>query len=256
MDIINVSCVEIQSPAGFLYVILSVLLNQTNNPDCEQSWYSQDGLMIADPSEPQTLIDPVISVSSDRLVTSRCVNLSHEIICDSSGFRLDTIFRGERNSETHQCVLIEIKLCVELNLQVNHDDCECVFQRGIKLQRLQTQKLIAPVISVSSDRLVTSHCVNELHHEIICHSDGLKHETMFRAFNDSVSGSTQSPESHQWWWISVLIFIVLLVFICFLLRERIFRCFPSVFQCNDSENRDPGSGVQMQLRSDESDSLN
>jgi len=31
-------------------------------------------------------------------------------------FRLDTIFRGERNSETHQCVLIEIKLSVELNL--------------------------------------------------------------------------------------------------------------------------------------------
>ncbi|XP_058624832.1 uncharacterized protein LOC131536112 isoform X1 [Onychostoma macrolepis] len=167
---ITVSCAEINTPAGFVYVILPVLLNQTDNPDCDQSWYLQDKRLIADPSDPQ--------------------------------------------------------------------------------------KLIAPVISVSSDRLVTSHCVNELHHEIICHSDGLKHETMFRAFNDSVSGSTQSPESHQWWWISVLIFIVLLVFICFLLRKRIFRCFPSVFQRSDSEIRDPESGVQMQLRSDESDSLN
>ncbi len=34
---------------------------------------------------PQTLMDSVVSVSSDRLVTSRCVNLIHEIICDSDG---------------------------------------------------------------------------------------------------------------------------------------------------------------------------
>ncbi len=39
---------------------------------------------MAEPSDPQKLIDPVVSVSSDRLVTSRCVNLIHEIICDSA----------------------------------------------------------------------------------------------------------------------------------------------------------------------------
>ncbi|RXN16544.1 hypothetical protein ROHU_008309 [Labeo rohita] len=41
MDIINITCAEIQTPVGFLYVILPVLLNHTNNPDCEQSWYLQ-----------------------------------------------------------------------------------------------------------------------------------------------------------------------------------------------------------------------
>ncbi len=120
MDIINVSCAEIQTPAGFLYVILPVILNQADNPDCDQSWLSEVsvfsvlklyhyslsvthththththdpllfylfrmGRLIADPSDPQKLIDPVISVSSDRLVTSHCVNLNHEIICDSAG---------------------------------------------------------------------------------------------------------------------------------------------------------------------------
>ncbi|RXN34878.1 hypothetical protein ROHU_014656 [Labeo rohita] len=41
MDIINITCAEIQTPVGFLYVILPVLINQTNNPDCEQSWLSE-----------------------------------------------------------------------------------------------------------------------------------------------------------------------------------------------------------------------
>ncbi|KAF4116576.1 hypothetical protein G5714_004065 [Onychostoma macrolepis] len=96
MDIINVSCAEIQTSAGFLYVILPVLLNHTNNPDCEQSWLSEDKRLIADPVNPQGLIAPVISVSSDRLVTSHCVNLNHEIICDSadrSHFSHVTAFR-------------------------------------------------------------------------------------------------------------------------------------------------------------------
>ncbi|RXN35891.1 hypothetical protein ROHU_003433 [Labeo rohita] len=83
MDIINITCAEIQTPVGFLYVILPVLINQTNNPDCEQSWYLQDGRVIADPSDPQTLSDPATAVKSDRLFTSYCVNLNHEIICDS-----------------------------------------------------------------------------------------------------------------------------------------------------------------------------
>ncbi|RXN25300.1 hypothetical protein ROHU_021573 [Labeo rohita] len=39
--IINVTCAEIQSAVGFLYVIQSVVLNQTLNADCEQSWCSQ-----------------------------------------------------------------------------------------------------------------------------------------------------------------------------------------------------------------------
>ncbi|RXN38615.1 hypothetical protein ROHU_000966 [Labeo rohita] len=71
---------EIQTPVGFLYLILPVILNHISNPDCEQSWYLQDGRLIADPSDPQRMIDPVISVSSDRLFTSRCVNLNHQII--------------------------------------------------------------------------------------------------------------------------------------------------------------------------------
>lgn len=78
------TCAEIQTPVGFVFVILSVIMNQTNNPDCEQSWYLQDDRLIADPSDPQKLIAPVVSVSSDRLVTSHCVNLKHEIICDSA----------------------------------------------------------------------------------------------------------------------------------------------------------------------------
>ncbi|KAF4116557.1 hypothetical protein G5714_004046 [Onychostoma macrolepis] len=101
MDIINVSCAEIQTPAGFVYVILPVLLNHTNNPDCEQSWYSQDGHLIADPSNPLKLIDPAMAVKSDRLVTSRCVNLNHEIICDSADgfhFSREIVFRARNQT--------------------------------------------------------------------------------------------------------------------------------------------------------------
>ncbi|KAK2917167.1 hypothetical protein Q8A67_001541 [Cirrhinus molitorella] len=88
-DIISVLCAEIRRTVGFLYE------NHTNNPDCDQSWYSENRL-IADPSHPQILIDPAISVSSDRLVTSRCVNLIHKIIChsaDGTPFRLEIEFR-------------------------------------------------------------------------------------------------------------------------------------------------------------------
>ncbi|RXN32341.1 hypothetical protein ROHU_016241 [Labeo rohita] len=94
MDI-NITCGDIQSSVGFLYVILPVLLNHTNNPDCEQSWHSEDGRLIADPSDSQRMIDPVISVSSDRLVTSHCVNLNYQIICDStdSHFSREIMFR-------------------------------------------------------------------------------------------------------------------------------------------------------------------
>ncbi|XP_051741936.1 uncharacterized protein LOC127508206 [Ctenopharyngodon idella] len=179
MDIINMTCAEIQTAVGFVYKILPVILNHTiNDPDCEQSWYTEDRHLIADPSDPETLIDPVISVSSDHLVTS--------------------------------------------------------------------------------------HCVDQLHHEIQCHSKGITHETIFRVFNDTDSsgGSTQTPDSHQFWWISALFFItvVFLLLICFLLRKRIFRYFlkaeKSNFQLSDSEIRDPESAVQKKLRSDESDSLN
>ncbi|KAF4116551.1 hypothetical protein G5714_004040 [Onychostoma macrolepis] len=98
---ITVSCSEINTPAGFVYVILPVLLNQTDNPDCDQSWYSQDKRLIADPSDPQKLIAHVISVSSDRLVTSHCVNeLHHEIICHSDG-RLMTPSEDRLNLQNH-----------------------------------------------------------------------------------------------------------------------------------------------------------
>ncbi|XP_051741933.1 uncharacterized protein LOC127508204 isoform X2 [Ctenopharyngodon idella] len=136
-------------------------------------------------------------------------------------------------------------------------------------------RLMYPVTSVSSDRLVTSYCVDELRYEIQCHSKRITHETMFRVFNDTNSsgGSTQTPDSHQlnlhfvacidqFWWISALliIMVVLLLLICFMLRKRIFRCYlkaeTSDIQRNDSEIRDPESAVQKKLRSDESDSLN
>ncbi|CAM4269815.1 unnamed protein product [Leuciscus chuanchicus] len=95
MSNISVCCGEIESAVGFVYVILHVILNHTLNEDCEQSWYSEDRRLIADPSDPETLSDPVISVSSDRLVTSRCVNVLHEILCDASGSHhsLKTMFR-------------------------------------------------------------------------------------------------------------------------------------------------------------------
>lgn len=97
MDIINVTCGEIQTPAGFVYVILPLILNHTNNPDCEQSWLSEDGR----PSDPLKLIDPVTAVKSDLLVTSRCMNLNHEIICDSpdgSHSRHKIIFRARNQT--------------------------------------------------------------------------------------------------------------------------------------------------------------
>ncbi|KTF80530.1 hypothetical protein cypCar_00015593 [Cyprinus carpio] len=130
---INVTCGEIETE----YRLHADLLNYTNNPDCDQSWYSQGKRLLADPSDPQTLFDPAISVSSDHLFTS--------------------------------------------------------------------------------------HCVDKVHHEIICHSAELRYETIFRVFNgtDSISRPRQTPESHQLWWISALIFIVLLVLICFFLRKRI-----------------------------------
>ncbi|XP_077078580.1 uncharacterized protein LOC143731507 isoform X2 [Siphateles boraxobius] len=84
MDIINVTCGEIESAGGFVYVILPVILNHTLNGDCEQSWYTEDQC-VADPDNPHRLIYPASSVSCDRLVTSRCVNLRHEIVCDTPG---------------------------------------------------------------------------------------------------------------------------------------------------------------------------
>ncbi|XP_039522084.1 uncharacterized protein LOC120475449 [Pimephales promelas] len=83
MNNITVTCGDIHTSLGFLYVVSFAVVSQSLD-DCEQSWFSEYGLKIADPSVPETLIDPVISVSTDRLVTSRCVNLNHEIICDSA----------------------------------------------------------------------------------------------------------------------------------------------------------------------------
>ncbi|KAL1279570.1 hypothetical protein QQF64_026243 [Cirrhinus molitorella] len=98
---INITCAEIQTPVGFLYVVLPVIMNHTSNPDCEQSWFSMDRHLIADPSDHQILVDPAISVSSDRLVTSRCVNLIHQIICDSAdGFHFSHEIKFRVRNET------------------------------------------------------------------------------------------------------------------------------------------------------------
>ncbi|XDV11318.1 hypothetical protein PO909_000286 [Leuciscus waleckii] len=69
MSNISVCCGEIESAVGFVCVILHVILNHTLNEDCEQSWLSEDRRLIADPSDPHRLSDPVISVSSDRHVS-------------------------------------------------------------------------------------------------------------------------------------------------------------------------------------------
>ncbi|XP_042610671.1 uncharacterized protein LOC122144090 isoform X1 [Cyprinus carpio] len=96
---VNVTCAEIQITDGFEFRVTADRFTHLHQSDCESLWYSQDDILIADPSDPQKLIDPVISVSSDRLVTSHCVNeLRHEILCDSSGFRLDTIFRARNET--------------------------------------------------------------------------------------------------------------------------------------------------------------
>ncbi|KAI2644368.1 NAD kinase [Labeo rohita] len=97
---VNVTCSEIQISDGFEFRVPADRFTHFHQSDCEQLWYSQDGRLMALPENPHRLIDPVISVSSDRLVTSRCVDeLHHEIRCDTSGFRLDTIFRV-RNQTT------------------------------------------------------------------------------------------------------------------------------------------------------------
>ncbi|RXN32342.1 hypothetical protein ROHU_016242 [Labeo rohita] len=110
IDIVNITCAEIQTPVGFLYLILPLVLNHTNNPDCEQGWFSEDKFKIADPSDPQTLIDPAMAIKSDCLFTSRCVNLDHEIICDSTGahfshvtaYRVRNQTAATPNSDLHQ----------------------------------------------------------------------------------------------------------------------------------------------------------
>lgn len=61
---------ETETDSRYEFKHISASLNQTLNPDCEQSWFSEDDRLIADPSDPQKLIDPVISVSSDHLVMS------------------------------------------------------------------------------------------------------------------------------------------------------------------------------------------
>ncbi len=107
----NVTCAEIQITDGFEFRVPADRFTHFHQSDCEQLWYSQvrecfcpqttpsftindcpnnalfdqDDRLIADPSDPQKLIDPVISFSSDRLVTSHCVNeLHHETRCDTS----------------------------------------------------------------------------------------------------------------------------------------------------------------------------
>ncbi|KAL1279568.1 hypothetical protein QQF64_026241 [Cirrhinus molitorella] len=97
---VNVTCAEIQMADGFEYRLPADRFTHFHQSgDCEPLWYSQDNRLIADPSDPQKLVDPVISVSSDHLVMSRCVDeLHHGIHCDISGFRLDTIFRVRNES--------------------------------------------------------------------------------------------------------------------------------------------------------------
>ncbi|KTG32773.1 hypothetical protein cypCar_00016810 [Cyprinus carpio] len=90
---------------------------------------------------------------------------------------------------------------------------------------------------------------------------------MFRVWNETAVTQNSddlnevTPDlqrSDQLWWLVALFIIIVLAFLCFLLRKSIFRCFqkeaPSI--CQRDEERDPESGAQMKLRPDESVSLN
>ncbi|KAK2917168.1 hypothetical protein Q8A67_001542 [Cirrhinus molitorella] len=101
-----------------------------------------------------------------------------------------------------------------------------------------TQKLMDPVISVSSDRLLTSRCVDELRHQIHCDTSAFTLDTIFRVRNETETNSVTPDLQDQLWWISVLIFIFLLVLICFLLRKRISSCFQFICQRKAPDNRD------------------
>ncbi|CAM4271655.1 unnamed protein product [Leuciscus chuanchicus] len=108
------------------------------------------------------------------------------------------------------------------------------------------EKLMDPGISVSSDRLVTSRCVEELRHEIQCHSSGrhlrrlgipytkeiylkyifMRNETAATPNSDVNEATLSLPISDQFWWISVLLIIIIimiLLLICFILHKNIFR---------------------------------
>ncbi|KAL1279396.1 hypothetical protein QQF64_026069 [Cirrhinus molitorella] len=135
-------------------------------------------------------------------------------------------------------------------------DCEPLWfsQDNRLLADPATQKLMDPVISVSSDRLLTSRCVDELRHQIHCDTSAFTLDTIFRVRNETAVTPNSddlnevTPDlqrSDQLWWISVLIFIFLLVLICFLLRKRIFRCFQFIRQ-----RKAPNSRDLVMLRSD------
>ncbi|XP_048015511.1 uncharacterized protein LOC125247987 isoform X2 [Megalobrama amblycephala] len=118
---ISVSCEEIQTADGFVFKLPPDSLNQTHNRDCEQFWFSGDQC-VADPMNPHKLIDPVTSVSLDRIVTSRCVNLIHEIICDASGslHSHKTMFRvrNETAATLNSDVLDEVTPSLQLSDQL------------------------------------------------------------------------------------------------------------------------------------------
>ncbi|XP_077061822.1 uncharacterized protein LOC143714482 [Siphateles boraxobius] len=122
MNNISVSCGEIETDEGYMFKLPSDLLNHTLNEDCEQSWFSEDGRLIADPTDPEKLMDPAISVSSDRLFTSRCVNLNHEIICDASGSHhsIKTMFRvwNETTATPNSNVLNEVTPSLQISDQL------------------------------------------------------------------------------------------------------------------------------------------
>ncbi|XP_077098184.1 uncharacterized protein LOC143749644 [Siphateles boraxobius] len=125
MNNISVFCGEIKTDEEFVFKLPSDLLNRTLNGDCEQSWLAEDGRLIAHPSDPETLSYPGISVLSDRLITSRCVNLNHEIICDTPGSHHShkTMFRVWNTLQnttvtTNSDVLNEVNLSLEISDQL------------------------------------------------------------------------------------------------------------------------------------------
>ncbi|KAK2917149.1 hypothetical protein Q8A67_001523 [Cirrhinus molitorella] len=86
MDIsVNVTCAEIQITDGFELRVPADRFTHFISLTVNRFGFGiQDNRLLADPAT-QKLMDPVISVSSDRLLTSRCVDeLRHQIHCDTS----------------------------------------------------------------------------------------------------------------------------------------------------------------------------
>lgn len=94
MQNISKVCADIQTECGYEYRVREDLLELIHNPDCDQSWFTKDGRLLADPSDPHKRMPPAVSVRPEQLCTSFCVEeIHHEIDCHYSRLKHQTLFR-------------------------------------------------------------------------------------------------------------------------------------------------------------------